>query len=126
MTQEIPTYPEDDEILAQLDDPMDVEAFANLMENAHSEGVSAADFVREQPNRTSRKIIRRLCLKDRKRWLKALVSSNSQETMNRLAEWLEELDSGGAVLKELKGMESVTDDHRDALRTRFPKSKHLK
>lgn len=75
MTQEIPTYPEDDEILSQLDDPMDLEAFANLMENAHRESVSAADFVREEPKRTSRKTIRRICLKDRKRSLKAVVSS---------------------------------------------------
>jgi hypothetical protein len=75
VTQEIPTYPEDDEILSQLDDPMDLEAFANLMENAHREGVSAADFVREEPKRTSRKTIRRICLKDRKRSLKAVVSS---------------------------------------------------
>ena len=58
--------------------------------------------------------------------LKTLVSSNSQETMNRLSEWIGELDSGGAVLKELKGMENVTDDHRGALRTRFSKSKYLK
>ena len=35
MTKELPTFPEDDEILAQLDDPMDVEAFSNLMDNAH-------------------------------------------------------------------------------------------
>jgi hypothetical protein len=75
VTQEIPTYPEDDEILSQLDDPMDLESFANLMENAHREGVSAADFVREEPKRTSRKTIRRICLKDRKRSLKAVVSS---------------------------------------------------
>ena len=75
MTQEIPTYPEDEVILGQLADPMDVEAFTNLMENAHREGVSAADFVREEPKRTSRKSIRKLCLKDQKRSIKAVVSS---------------------------------------------------
>ena len=75
MTQEIPTYPEDDEILSHLDDPTDVEAYSNLMENAHREGVSAADFVREEPKRTSRMAIRRLCLKDQKRSIKAVVSA---------------------------------------------------
>lgn len=75
MVQETPTYPEDDEILAQLQDPLDVEAFTNLMENAHREGVSAADFIREEPKRTSRKVIVKLCLKDRKRSFKAVVSS---------------------------------------------------
>ena len=75
MTEETPTYPEDDEILAQLQDPTDVEAFTNLMENAHREGVSAADFIREEPKRTSRRTIRTLCLKDQKRSLKAVVSS---------------------------------------------------
>lgn len=75
MTEEPRTYPEDDDILAQLDDPTDVEAFSNLMENAHREGVSAADFVREEPKRTSRRAIRKLCLKDQKRSIKAVVSS---------------------------------------------------
>jgi hypothetical protein len=75
VTQEIPTFPEDDEILTLLDDPADAEAFSNLMENAHREGVSAADFVREEPKRTSRKSIRRLCLKDQKRSIRAIVSS---------------------------------------------------
>ena len=75
MTKELPTFPEDDEILAQLDDPMDVEAFSNLMDNAHQDKVSAADFIREEPKRTSRRAIRHLCLKDQKRSLKAVVSS---------------------------------------------------
>lgn len=75
MTGDIPTYPEDEEIQAKLDDPTDLEAFANLVENAHREGVSAVEFVREEPNRTSRKRIRRLCLKNRKRSLKMILSS---------------------------------------------------
>ncbi len=85
MTQETPTYPEDDDILDQLDDHLDVEAFSNLMENAHREGISAADFVREEPERTSRKKIRRLCLKDRKRSLKAVVSSVMRSLWDRPA-----------------------------------------
>jgi len=81
--QEIPIYPEDDEILSQLDDSLDVEAFANLMENVHREGISAADFVREDTKRTSRKRIRRLCMKDRKRSIKAIVSSVIRSLLDR-------------------------------------------
>ena len=74
MDSETIDFSEDDTILAQLEDPVDVEAFRNLMENAHRDGVSAADFVREDPKRTSRKAIRRLCLHDRKRSIRAMVS----------------------------------------------------
>lgn len=62
-----PDFSEDEAILAQLTDPMDAEAFSNLMENAHRLGQSAASFIREEPGRTSRKAIRDLCLKDKKR-----------------------------------------------------------
>ena len=75
MPADDPTFPEDEEILATLTDPTDVQAFSNLMENAHREGVSAADFVREEPKRTSRKAIRKICLKDQRRSIKAIVSS---------------------------------------------------
>lgn len=74
MDREPSNYPEDDKILAQLDDPTDIEAFSNLMENAHREGLSAADLIREEPKRTSRSAIRKICLKDRKRSIRAMVS----------------------------------------------------
>ena len=75
MSDDDPTFPDDDQILSSLTDPEDVQAFENLMENAYREGVSAADFVREEPKRTSRKVIRRTCLKNQKRSIKAIVSS---------------------------------------------------
>ena len=68
-------FDEDDEILSQLDHEADIEAFSNLMAHAHGLGVSAADFVREEPKRTSRKYIRKLCLANQKRTLKVMVSS---------------------------------------------------
>ena len=34
-------FSEDDAILAQLTDPLDIEAFSNIMENAHAQGQSA-------------------------------------------------------------------------------------
>ncbi len=75
MNQEKIDYTEDDRILAQLEDPTDIEAFTNLMENAHREGLSAADLIREEPKRTSRSAIRCICLKDRKRSIRAMVSA---------------------------------------------------
>jgi hypothetical protein len=60
-------FSEDDGILAQLTDPLDVEAFSNIMENAHTQGRSAASMIREEPKITSRERIRKLCLKDRKK-----------------------------------------------------------
>ena len=72
---EKPEFKEDENILAQLDNEADIEAFSNLMAHAHDLGVSAADFVREEPKRTSRKRIRQLCLKDQKRTLSMLVRS---------------------------------------------------
>lgn len=68
-------YSEDDRILASLSDPVDMEAFTNLMAHAHEQGVSAADFIREEPQRTSRRAIRKLCLRDRKRSLRAQLRS---------------------------------------------------
>jgi len=75
MSRGIPDYTEDEHILARLSDPMDIEAFYNLMAHAHQKGMSAADFVREEPKRTSRRVIRKLCLKDRKRSLRLQISS---------------------------------------------------
>ena len=66
-------FSEDDEILVQLTDPLDVEAFANLMEHAHAQGKSAALMVREEPGVTSRKAIRRLCLRDKRKVLRDRV-----------------------------------------------------
>ena len=79
-------YPEDDQILALLEDPTDVEAFANMMENAHRKGKSAADFVREEPRRTSRRAIRKLCLRDRRRSIRAAVASVMRSMWDRPAE----------------------------------------
>lgn len=79
-------YSEDDRILARLMDPVDAEAFSNLMEHAHRRGMSAADFIREEPERTSRKAIRRLCLKDRRQTLRARISSIARNLWGRPAE----------------------------------------
>ncbi len=86
MSQRPDGYLEDDRILARLEDPVDAEAFSNLMEHAHRQGMSAADFVREVPERTSRKAIRRLCLKDRKQTLRARFSSVARNLWGRPAE----------------------------------------
>ena len=83
MDQEQTRYPEDDRILAQLEDPTDNEAFLNLMENAHREGLSAADLIREDPKRTSRAAIRKICLKDRKRSIRAMVSGVMKSMWDR-------------------------------------------
>ena len=69
------SYDEDESILARLGDPVDIEAFGNLMSNAHKRGMSAADFVREDPRVTSRRTIRKLCLKNRKRSFTVQVRS---------------------------------------------------
>lgn len=63
---EVSDFSEDDRILACLSDEADAEAFTNLIEHAHERGISAADFVREEPKRTSRKRIRKLCLASHK------------------------------------------------------------
>ena len=86
MSQSPDGYLEDDRILASLVDPVDAEAFSNLMEHAHQRGMSAADFIREVPERTSRKTIRRLCLKDRKQTLRARLSSIARNLWGRPVE----------------------------------------
>ena len=73
--EDAPDFSEDDRILGQLSGETDVEAFSNLMAHAHEKGMSAADFVREEPKRTSRKAIRKLCLKNHKRSLRVQISS---------------------------------------------------
>ena len=74
MSTDTPDFSEDGQIFEKLNDPLDIEAFSNLMTHAHQLGISAADFVREEPKRTSRKNIQKLCLKDRKRSLRAQIS----------------------------------------------------
>lgn len=98
MTREMPDYSEDDRILARLTDPLDVEAFSNLMEHAHGRGMSAADFVREEPKRTSRRTIRKLCLKNRKRALRVMFASVFRNLWERPAE-----DPEGSLLQTLYG-----------------------
>ena len=78
-------YIEDDTILAGLSDPVDAEAFSNLMAHAHSQGMSAADFIREEPRRTSRKAIRKRCLKDRRRSLWVRIASTFRSMWDRPA-----------------------------------------
>ena len=79
-------FSEDEQILARLNDSADIEAFTNLMSYAHEQGMSAADFVREEPQRTSRKAIRKLCLKNQKRTLKAQVASVIRSLWDRPVE----------------------------------------
>lgn len=86
MSQDTPDYSEDEQILQGLSDPLDIEAFGNLMTHAHEKGMSAADFVREEPKRTSRKAIRKLCLRNRKRSLRLQVSSVLKSLWERPAE----------------------------------------
>ena len=82
---EKPDFSEDDRILAGLTDDTDIEAFSNLMAHAHDQGVSAADFVREEPRRTSRRRIRKLCLKNRKRSFRVMLRSVVKSLWDRPA-----------------------------------------
>ena len=82
---EKPDFSEDDRILAGLTDDADIEAFSNLMAHAHDQGVSAADFIREEPRRTSRARIRKLCLKNRKRSLQVMLRSIVKSLWDRPA-----------------------------------------
>jgi len=68
-------FAEDEIVLNQLTDPVDIEAFKNLMEHAHSLGQSAASFVREESERTSRSEVRKLCRKDKKKVFRDSVRS---------------------------------------------------
>lgn len=78
-------FSEDDSILAKLESEADREAFSNLMAHAHGLGVSAADFVREEPKRTSRKSIRKLCLANHKRTFKMMIASVVKSLWDRPA-----------------------------------------
>ena len=81
-----PDFSEDDQILDRLSDEADIEAFSNLMSHAHDKGMSAADFIREEPKRTSRRSIRRLCLRNRDRSLKARIASVMKSLWDRPVE----------------------------------------
>lgn len=98
MSDETPDFTEDHRILDRLQDPLDVEAFSNLMEHAHQKGMSAADFVREEPDRTSRKAIRKLCLKDRQRSLWVQITSTLRSMWDRPSE-----DPAAAYMQSLYG-----------------------
>ena len=86
MFEEKPDYSEDERILASLNDPVDIEAFSNLMVHAHEKGMSAADFVREEPKRTSRRAIRKLCLRNRKQSFRVQIRSVLKNLWERPAE----------------------------------------
>jgi len=55
--------PEDREVLDGLEDPDDIEAFANICENAQGQGKTGVELIRDDPVHTSRKAVRKLCLK---------------------------------------------------------------
>lgn len=86
MSQNPHDFSEDEGIMGCLNDPVDIEAFTNLMAHAHEQGMSAADFVREEPRRTSRKAIRKLCLKNQIRSLKVRVASVLKNLWDRPVE----------------------------------------
>lgn len=56
--------------------------------------------------------------------LKAFISSPSQETKNKLAAWINNVDAA-SVLGDLKSMGETTKEDLEILREHFPKSKHL-
>ena len=95
---EKPDFSEDDKILAGLQNEADIEAFANLMAHAHNQGISAVNFVREEPQRTSRQAIRKLCLKNQKRTFKAQIVSVIRSLWDRPVE-----DPEAAYLQEFFG-----------------------
>ncbi len=98
MPQKASDYIEDDTILVSLNDPLDVEAFSNLMAHAHSQGMSASDFIREEPQRTSRKAVRKRCLQDRKRSLWVQIASTCRNMWDGPAR-----DPGDAFAQRLYG-----------------------
>ncbi len=64
--------PEDREVLDGLSDPDDVEAFRNIAENAQLQGKTGVELIQENPTHTSRKAIRKLCMKNKGGVMKAL------------------------------------------------------
>ena len=57
--------PEDREVLDGLSDPADAEAFRNIAANAQTRGKTGVELIQENPEHTSRKAVRKLCLKDK-------------------------------------------------------------
>ena len=70
-----PLSPEDRDVLDALEDPEDVEAFKNIVDNARARGKTGVELVRENPQHTSRKAVRKLCTKDKMGFLAALFRS---------------------------------------------------
>ena len=56
--------------------------------------------------------------------LTAFISSPSQETKNKLAAWINNIDAT-SVIGDLKSMEETTKEDLEILKEHFPKSKHL-
>jgi len=56
--------------------------------------------------------------------LKAFISSPSQETKNKLAAWIKNIDAT-SVLGDLKSMEETTEEDVEILKKHFPRSKYL-
>jgi hypothetical protein len=57
--------------------------------------------------------------------VESFAASSSKDAKNKLAQWLKNID-GASALKELKGVDGVSDDDLDILREQFPQSKALK
>ena len=56
--------------------------------------------------------------------LKAFTSSPSQETKNKLAAWINNIDAE-AVLGDLQSIKGTTEEDLEILKEHFPKSKRL-
>ena len=56
------SFSEDEAVRDRLTDPVDIEAFANLVACARQKGKSAVALIQEEPNLTSRPQIRKLCV----------------------------------------------------------------
>ncbi len=67
--------PEDRRVLDALTDPEDVEAFLNIVANAREQGKQGVELVRENPEHTSRRAIRKLCIQDKAGFLQTLLRS---------------------------------------------------
>jgi len=75
MVEDANLDPEDREVLAALSDPLDVEAFRNIIDSARAQDKTGVELVREDPAHTSRKAVRRACLKNRWASLAAMFRS---------------------------------------------------
>lgn len=66
---------EDREVLAALSDPLDIEAFRNIIDSARAQDKTGVELVREDPAHTSRRGVRRACLKNKWAFLAAMFRS---------------------------------------------------